>query len=55
MHGKAKFGHQEGIFADLEAEIMVIQGENPGKRANSAAERGICAYEIDFFVFLYAF
>ena len=34
---------------------MVIPSENPGKRADSAAERGIRAYDFDFIVFLYAF
>ena len=34
---------------------MVIPGDNSGKRADSAAERGIRAYDFDFIVFLYAF
>ena len=34
---------------------MVIPGDNSGKRADSAAERGIRAYDFDFIAFLYAF
>ena len=34
---------------------MVIPGDNSGKRADSAADKGFCAYDFDFFVFLYAF
>lgn len=34
---------------------MVIPGENPGKRADSAVEKAFCAYDFDFIVFLYAF
>ena len=33
----------------------MIPGDNSGKRADSAAERGIRAYDFDFIVFLYAF
>ena len=32
---------------------MVIPGDNSGKRADSAAERGIRAYDFDFIMFLY--
>ena len=34
---------------------MVIPGDNSQKRADSAADNGFCAYNIDFFAILYAF
>ena len=33
----------------------MIPGDNSGKRADPAAERGIRAYKNDYFAFLYAF
>lgn len=34
---------------------MVFYGENPGKPEDLAADKGFCAYDFDFIVFLYAF
>ncbi len=55
MHDKAEFECEEDYFAFWEAEIVVIPGGNPGKQANLAAEKAFCAYNFDFFAFLYAF
>lgn len=55
MHDKAEFECEEDDFAFWEAEIVVIPGGNLGKQANLAAEKAFCAYNFDFFAFLYAF
>ncbi len=55
MHDKAEFECVEEEFAVWRPEIKEISPEIPGKRANLAGEKVFCAYNFNFFTFLYAF
>ncbi len=55
MHDRAEFGLFKLEFADFEDDFGVYSAEIPEKQANSAAKKPKCAYNFDFFTFLYAF